>query len=111
VSSLFYRFSLLLCRISLIPSFRYEILGTDEVAFLMVNENYAKTQKSLDGIRERRQKFICLNDNMNHTNPDSQKTVAVLREFYESIFAVPSTFELPADSPNSILYIDELRAE
>jgi len=40
--------------------------GHEEVAFLMVGNNATNTQNSLDGVREKRHKFICLNDNMNH---------------------------------------------
>jgi UDP-N-acetylglucosamine-lysosomal-enzyme len=52
---------------------RHEILDTEEVAFLMIGLNATNVQKSLDGIRERRQKFICLNDNIDHNDPRAEK--------------------------------------
>lgn len=75
----------------------------------MVSQDYAKALKALDGIRERRHKFICLNDNMNHSHPDSAKTLQILKDFYESLFPIPSIFELPPGQRNEYLYIDELR--
>ena len=54
------------------PRNRHETLGTDEVAFLMVSEDDNTIESRLDGIRHRQHKFVCLNDNMNHSNPDAQ---------------------------------------
>jgi hypothetical protein len=39
----------------------------------MIGSNATNVEKSLDGIRERRQKFVCLNDNINHTDPNGKK--------------------------------------
>jgi len=50
---------------------RYELAETDDVAFVMVRTNASNVQHSIDGIRQQRQKFVCLNDNMNHSNPHS----------------------------------------
>jgi len=72
---------------------KHQTLESDEVAFLMVNNNATNVEKSLDGIRERRQKFVCLNDNMNHNDPSSADVVKVLRNFYESLYPLPSSFE------------------
>jgi hypothetical protein len=58
----------------LIDLLRHELIDNPEqVAFLMVGTNATNLEKSLDGIRERRQKFICLNDNMNHSDPEAVK--------------------------------------
>jgi len=46
---------------------------------------------------------------MNHSNPETKKTLEVIKEFYEALFPIPSTFELPADKPNEFLYINELK--
>lgn len=89
--------------------FKHQIDGTDEVAFLMVGNNHTTMQTKLDGVRTRRQKFICLNDNIDHSLADSHKVVEVLHEFYEAILPNPSRFELPKGVRNTYLYIEELR--
>jgi len=88
--------------------YRHQIEGTDDVAFLMIGDDRNTTQGKLDGIRVRRQKFVCLNDNMNHSDPASKEVVAVLKEFYESLLPQPSAFELPSGVRNTYLYMDEL---
>jgi len=88
---------------------RHEILGTDDVAFLMINENDTNIESRLDGIRLRQQKFICLNDNMNHSNPKAKEAVRYLHQFYMSLFPLPSSFELPDGTKNRFLHIHELR--
>ncbi|KAF2077558.1 hypothetical protein CYY_001176 [Polysphondylium violaceum] len=91
------------------PFYRTTIDGTDEVAFLMIENNATITQGKLDGIRQKRQKFICLNDNMNHTDPHSVKVVKVLHDFYESLFPRPSSFELPPGKLNPFTYIQDAK--
>jgi len=90
--------------------YKYQEQGTDDVAFVMVSTNASQVQGRLDGIRARKQKFVCLNDNMNHSDPEARKVVAVLKELYENFFPTPSQFELPIGVVNSYLHIDELLA-
>lgn len=99
---------------------RHQTVDSDEVAFLMVNNNATTVEKALDGIRERRQKFVCLNDNLNHSDPSArdvskyekssliQKVVRVMKAFYESLYALPSSFELPPGVINEHLWMDEI---
>jgi Stealth protein CR2, conserved region 2/Stealth protein CR3, conserved region 3/Stealth protein CR4, conserved region 4/Stealth protein CR1, conserved region 1/LNR domain len=94
-----------------VPKYRTSIRDTDDVAFLMVGTNNTNVKKSLDGIRSRRQRFICLNDNMNHTDPASVDVVRTLREFYESIVPLPSTFELPDNQLHEAAYRDDILAQ
>jgi UDP-N-acetylglucosamine-lysosomal-enzyme len=87
----------------------------------MVGNNATNVEKALDGIREKRQKFVCLNDNMNHSDPNSLqvlfccgsivifvKVVKVLKDFYESLYPLPSSFELPSGTVNEFLHLDEI---
>eukprot|EP01130_Rhizamoeba_saxonica_P004675 TRINITY_DN1897_c0_g2_i1.p1 TRINITY_DN1897_c0_g2~~TRINITY_DN1897_c0_g2_i1.p1 ORF type:complete len:829 (+),score=172.96 TRINITY_DN1897_c0_g2_i1:53-2488(+) len=87
---------------------KFEIVDTEEVAFLMIGTNATNVQRSLDGIRERRQKFVCLNDNMDHSNPHSVEVVKVLHNFYTSLFPNISQFELPPGTTNKYLYIEDV---
>jgi UDP-N-acetylglucosamine-lysosomal-enzyme len=90
--------------------YKHQLDGTDEVAFIMVSNNDTVMQGKLDGIRQKRHKFICLNDNINHSSPDAGKVVYVLHDFYMSILPMPSRFELPSNVHNTYAYIDELRS-
>lgn len=77
------------------------------MAFVMIHTNATTTQDKLDGIREKPRKFVCVNDDIDHTKEESRATLTVIRQFYDSLFPLPSSFELPADSPNPTLYWDE----
>lgn len=54
-------------------------------------------------------KFICLNDNIDHSHKDAVTVKAVLRDFYESMFPLPSQFELPREYRNRFLHMEELQ--
>lgn len=54
-------------------------------------------------------KFICLNDNIDHSHKDAPTVKAVLRDFYESMFPLPSQFELPREYRNRFLHMEELQ--
>ena len=84
-------------------------LGTaaaDEVSFEMVGDDFNKTRAVLDGIRAKRPKFICINDDMQNPAEDVQ---ALLNDFYESYVGTPSPFELPPGRSNPFLWIGPLR--
>jgi UDP-N-acetylglucosamine-lysosomal-enzyme len=89
---------------------RFELSDGDEVAFVMVRTNATNVLHSIDGIRQRKQKFVCLNDNLNHSNPHAQEVLTVVKDFYESLFPHPSPFELPDNEFNTFLYVDDLLA-
>lgn len=54
-------------------------------------------------------KFICLNDNIDHSHKDAATVKAVLRDFYESMFPLMSQFELPREYRNRFLHMEELQ--
>lgn len=89
--------------------YRHEEFDSGPVGFIMVWNNDTTLQGKLDGIRFRRHKFICLNDNLNHTNPDSVRVLKMLRDFYVSLYPTPSSFELPEGVTNEFLHVDEFR--
>ncbi|XP_014112376.1 PREDICTED: N-acetylglucosamine-1-phosphotransferase subunits alpha/beta isoform X2 [Pseudopodoces humilis] len=64
-------------------------------------------RQSKEEIRTR--KFVCLNDNIDHNHKDAQTVKAVLRDFYESMFPIPSQFELPREYRNRFLHMHELQ--
>lgn len=89
--------------------YRFEIMGEEEIAFKMVRTNVSHVVGQLDDIRKNPRKFICLNDNIDHSHKDASTVKAVLRDFYESMFPLPSQFELPREYRNRFLHMDELQ--
>ena len=49
------------------------------MAFLMVNANATTTRQKLDGIRQKPRKFVCINDDIDHSDPRSITTLRVIR--------------------------------
>ncbi|XP_029969140.1 N-acetylglucosamine-1-phosphotransferase subunits alpha/beta isoform X1 [Salarias fasciatus] len=89
--------------------YKFEIMGEEEIAFKMVRTNVSHVVGQLDDIRKNPRKFICLNDNIDHTHKDAATVKAVLRDFYESMFPLPSQFELPREYRNRFLHMEELQ--
>lgn len=89
--------------------YKFEIMGEEEIAFKMVRTNVSHVVGQLDDIRKNPRKFVCLNDNIDHTHKDAATVKAVLRDFYESMFPLPSQFELPREYRNRFLHMDELQ--
>ncbi|XP_036107199.1 N-acetylglucosamine-1-phosphotransferase subunits alpha/beta isoform X1 [Molossus molossus] len=89
--------------------YRFEIMGEEEIAFKMIRTNVSHVVGQLDDIRKNPRKFVCLNDNIDHHHKDAQTVKAVLRDFYESMFPVPSQFELPREYRNRFLHMRELQ--
>ncbi|XP_040885905.1 N-acetylglucosamine-1-phosphotransferase subunits alpha/beta isoform X2 [Toxotes jaculatrix] len=88
---------------------KFEIMGEEEIAFKMVRTNVSHVVGQLDDIRKNPRKFICLNDNIDHSHKDAATVKAVLRDFYESMFPLPSQFELPREYRNRFLHMEELQ--
>ncbi|XP_068163646.1 N-acetylglucosamine-1-phosphotransferase subunits alpha/beta [Antennarius striatus] len=89
--------------------YKFEIMGEEEIAFKMVRTNVSHVVGQLDDIRKNPRKFICLNDNIDHNHKDASTVKAVLRDFYESMFPLPSQFELPREYRNRFLHMNELQ--
>ncbi|KAF4518392.1 hypothetical protein B566_EDAN010484 [Ephemera danica] len=91
--------------------YKYEIVGEEDVLFKMLTSNLSHVIGSLDEVRRRPKKFICLNDNMDPSREKDNIIVrAVLQDFYESILPIPSNFELPQMYRNRFLHVSELRS-
>lgn len=83
-------------------------MNADDVAFLMVNQSDPQLQEKLDGIRERQHKFICLNDNIDHTHPKAKEAVQIMNDFYKSLVPIRSSFELPPGERNPHGWRDQI---
>ena len=89
------------------PKHKFEIMSEDEIAFKMINQNSSKALGHLDWIRKNRRKFICINDNIDHTTDSALTVKALIKEFYISLFPIPTPFELPLNYRNRFTYYDE----
>ncbi len=79
------------------------------VIFNMISENGSTVMAQLDHIRKQRKKFICLNDNIDHSKEGADLAKLILVDFYETFFPTPSQFELPLQYQNRFLHTTELR--
>jgi hypothetical protein len=90
---------------------KFEMGNTEEnVAFLMVPTNRTVALRGMDAIRANRNKFVCLNDNINHTNPHAEEVIETLHDFFAAMYPHPSPFELPEGQVNKFLHTDDLYA-
>ena len=62
----------------------------------------------LDDLRRNPQKFICINDNMNHSKESAHLAKLYIRDYFESVLPKPSQFELPPNYRNRFLHVDDL---
>lgn len=90
--------------------FKHEIVGEDDITFKMIKNNATHVLLQLDEVRKNRKKFICLNDNIEHAKGNSTLVKSLLVDFYESLFPLPSQFELRNNLRNRFLYVDDLKA-
>ena len=67
-----------------------EVKTDEDVAFQMISDDIADTQRQLDSVRRRKSKFICINDDIKQKN---EQLDAIIHDFYESFFPTPSQFE------------------
>ena len=68
----------------------FEQASDENVAFQMINDDFADTLKQLDSVRQRKSKFVCINDNIHNKTPELAR---IIHDFYESFFPLPSQFE------------------
>lgn len=91
------------------PKHKFTTLDDTEIAFKMIKSNVSTVVGQLDDLRKSPKKFICLNDNIEHSRPDAHTVKAILQDYYESVLPIQSQFELPRDYRNRFLHVDELR--
>ena len=76
-----------------------ELPGNEDTTFFMIKSNYSLVLNGLDQIRKHPKKFICLNDDLDHSSNDEEtlKVKRTIRSFYESLFPIRSQFELEGE--------------
>lgn len=91
-----------------VTKYKFETLGDEDVAFHMIRDNASAVLHQLDAIRGKKKKFVCLNDNIDHSKKDAELIKALLVDFYQSLFPIPSQFELSQEYRNRFLRVGEL---
>ncbi|XP_060086353.1 N-acetylglucosamine-1-phosphotransferase subunits alpha/beta-like [Ylistrum balloti] len=92
-----------------VNKYSFTLMDDTEIAFKMIKSNISTVVGQLDDIRKHPKKFICLNDNIDHNKEDAKTVKAILQDFYEAVFPIPSQFELPREYRNRFLHTDDLR--
>ncbi|XP_033751371.1 LOW QUALITY PROTEIN: N-acetylglucosamine-1-phosphotransferase subunits alpha/beta-like [Pecten maximus] len=92
-----------------VNKYSFTLMDDAEIAFKMIKSNISTVVGQLDDIRKHPKKFICLNDNIEHNKEDAKTVKAILQDFYEAVFPIPSQFELSREYRNRFLHTDELR--
>lgn len=83
------------------PAFRFKVRELDDVTFFMIKDNTTLARSNMDHVLYKRPKFLCINDNMNHSHPDHGRVVEIIREFLEEYYPKPSSFERTQRGRNS----------
>ncbi|XP_066946144.1 N-acetylglucosamine-1-phosphotransferase subunits alpha/beta [Macrobrachium rosenbergii] len=100
----------LLNKLEKVSKYRYTQLSDDSVQFKMITSNVSVVVHMLDEVRKHPKKFVCLNSNLDPKSKDNELIHALVQDTYESLFPVPSTFELPMNYRNRFLYVKELQS-
>jgi Ca2+-binding EF-hand superfamily protein len=89
--------------------YKFEELSDNDIGFKMVNENVSLLVDHLDDLRREPKKFICINDNINHTSESAHLAKLYIKDYYEAVFPKQSQFELPPVYRNRFLKVEDLR--
>lgn len=100
----------LLRRLEKVNKYHYTHQSDEAVHFKMVTSNVSIVIHMLDEVRKNRRKFICLNSNLDPKSKSNDLIHALVQDTYESLFPLPSSFELPLNYRNRFLYVEELIA-
>eukprot|EP00759_Apiculatamorpha_spiralis_P029324 PhF_6_TR31510/c0_g1_i2/m.46426/K08239/GNPTAB; UDP-N-acetylglucosamine-lysosomal-enzyme len=88
--------------------YKHELVDLDDVTFFMIRDNLTVVQNQMDHVLYKRPKFLCINDNMNHTHPDHPRIVDVVQKLLRMYYPTPSPFELPDGTENEFLHLEDM---
>ncbi|XP_049616893.1 N-acetylglucosamine-1-phosphotransferase subunits alpha/beta isoform X1 [Syngnathus scovelli] len=87
--------------------YRYQVMGQGEVHFKMLHNDMAEANRIFNDLQRNPRKFICINDDLDHTQSIAMEVQKKLTQFYQSKFPQPSEFELQ-NSNSSPAHEDQL---
>lgn len=93
--------SLLMEHYGTVDAYRRTLEELDDVTFVMVRNNATVVQHQMDHVLFKRPKFLCINDDMNHSHADHGAVLQAVQTLLDTYFPLPSSFELPDGGRNS----------
>ncbi|KAJ9469477.1 Exopolysaccharide phosphotransferase [Diplonema papillatum] len=87
--------------------YTHKVMEEDEISFFMVRDNATVAQRQMDHVLWKRAKFICINDNMNHSDPGTRGVKRVIHTLMREYFPIRTQFELPDGVENPHLHTFE----
>eukprot|EP01059_Diplonema_ambulator_P003086 TRINITY_DN12724_c0_g1_i1.p1 TRINITY_DN12724_c0_g1~~TRINITY_DN12724_c0_g1_i1.p1 ORF type:complete len:1088 (+),score=329.81 TRINITY_DN12724_c0_g1_i1:47-3310(+) len=91
--------------------YKHIVMTEDEVSFFMIRNNATVVQRQMDHMMWKRARFMCINDNMNHSDPANREVLNVLLTFMKDYFPIATEFELPDGVENKHLHTFEYSPE
>ena len=84
--------------------YQHVVMDESEISFFMVRDNATQTRHQMDHMLYQKSKFMCINDNINHSSPTAPEVKKVLLDFMQEYFPIPTDFELPDGVINEHLH-------
>ena len=97
--------------VSRTKKYKHTITDEKEIEFYMVPNDYDGVAERLKSIREKRPKFICLNDNLPKDREPDPRVLKELKDHFEWYYPLPSQFELPLEEANACSNLQECTAQ
>ncbi|KAJ3431364.1 hypothetical protein M0812_03044 [Anaeramoeba flamelloides] len=91
------------------PKYHHETIDYYNNGFVQLFSNQTINLKKLDQLRKSNLPFICLNDDLNYTQPETVKVIQDVSNFLHTSFPNPSQFELPEGQVNPYLNVEEMK--
>ncbi|KAJ3431346.1 hypothetical protein M0812_03024 [Anaeramoeba flamelloides] len=92
------------------PKYPHETIDyNNNGGFVQLFSNQTINLKKLDHLRKSNLPFICLNDDLNYTQPETVKVIQDVSNFLHTFFPNPSQFELPEGQVNPYLNVEEMK--
>lgn len=87
--------------------YRVSIEELEDVTFVMVRNNATIVRHQMDHVLYKRPKFLCINDDMNHTSEAYGEVLSIVEDMFQSYYPVPSSFELRGGERNPFTRLKE----
>ena len=86
----------------------HEFKQDDDTWFVSLTNDAKLAKSKIDEIVLHPRKWICLNDDMDHSDKASLRVVRLIQDFYMHQFPNESQFEYHDDTVNEFLHVDEI---
>ena len=90
--------------------YAYQQRGDEDVLFVSLTTDLELVEQSMRQFLLHPTKWMCLNDDLDHTDPASRRVVRRVHEFYDFLFPTPSQFEYHDSTRNELLHVSDIVA-